>query len=53
MERGIRKTFSFVKHAIVSKSFGKMTLKPCKTSSPRMTEQIQILKRRLDTFLDI
>ena len=32
MERGIRKTLSFVKHAmtaIVSKSFGKITLKPC------------------------
>ena len=40
MERGIRKILTFVKRSIASKIFGK--------SFPRMTEQIQILQRRLE-----
>ena len=42
----MRKILTFVKRSIVSKIFGKITLEPGgfrkASSSPRMTEQIQI-----------
>ena len=52
MERGIRNILTFVKRSSASKIFGKITLKPLlfpkASSSPRMTEQIQILLSSLD-----
>ena len=51
MERGISKILTFVIRYNTSKIFGKIILKPLyrrDPSSPRMTEQVQILKRRLE-----
>ena len=51
MERGISKILTFVIRYITSKIFGKIILKPLyrkDSSSPRMTEQVQILKHRLE-----
>ena len=52
MERGIRKCPTYVIRQITSKIFGKIILKPLLfrkvSSSPRMTEQIQILQRRFE-----
>ena len=50
MERDIRKILTFVKRS-VNCSFGKIIRSPCyfeDSSSPRMTEQIQLLQRRLE-----
>ena len=50
MERGISKILTFVIRYIASKIFGKIILKPLyrkDSISPRMTEKVQILKRRL------
>ena len=52
IKRGIRKILTFIKGSIASKIFDKITLKPLyfrkASSSPRKTESIQILQRRLD-----
>ena len=54
MEREIRKCLTFIMSQISSKIFGEIMPKSLQfqkdSSSPRMTEKIQILQRRLECF---